>query len=103
MGGEFKKVPIYDYYCESCDKTFEVSQKFTDEPIKICKFCSGTVRKLLSAPAIVFKGTGWYVTDYPSSDRKKGMEAEKKRAEKKSEPSSSKAAGKPASCAGVCN
>ena len=82
-------MPIYDYFCESCEKTFEVSQKFTDEPLSTCKFCSGPVRKLLSAPAIVFKGSGWYVTDYPTADRKKGLEAENKNT----------TAGKPAACA----
>jgi putative FmdB family regulatory protein len=81
-------VPIYDYSCDSCHKTFEVSQKFTDEPLQTCQYCSGRVRKLISAPAVVFKGSGWYVTDYPNKDRKNAMEAENK-----------KAKGTPPSCA----
>ena len=93
-------MPIYDYYCEKCDKTFEVSQKFTDDPLTECIYCSGPVRKLLSAPAIVFKGSGWYVTDYPSSDRKKAMEAEKSGTGKKAESSACAASGCSTSCSG---
>ncbi len=71
-------VPIYEYQCETCHHTFEVIQKFSDEPIKTCAICSGPVRRLLSPPALVFKGTGWYVTDYASPERKKALEGEKK-------------------------
>jgi putative FmdB family regulatory protein len=71
-------VPIYEYQCEVCSHTFEVIQKFSDEPIKACVVCSGPVRRLLSPPGLVFKGTGWYVTDYASPERKKALEGEKK-------------------------
>jgi len=57
-------VPIYEYECESCGKRFELIQKLSDEPLSVCKFCGGTVSRLISSPAIQFKGTGWYVTDY---------------------------------------
>ena len=57
-------MPIYEYECESCDKRFELIQKFSDKPVKKCPKCGGTVHKILSAPALVFKGAGWYVTDY---------------------------------------
>jgi len=62
-------VPIYEYECESCHSRFEVQQKFSDPPITTCSQCGRAVRKLISSPAIMFKGTGWYVTDY--SDKMK--------------------------------
>lgn len=57
-------MPLYEYQCNSCDHLFEVIQRFSDEPLKECGECGGEVKKLLSAPAVQFKGTGWYVTDY---------------------------------------
>jgi putative FmdB family regulatory protein len=71
-------VPIYEYKCEACGHTFEVIQKVTDPPVVTCALCGGPVRKLLSPPGLVFKGTGWYVTDYPNAERKKAMDADKK-------------------------
>jgi putative FmdB family regulatory protein len=69
-------VPIYEYECESCDKRFELIQKFSDKPVKKCPKCGGAVHKILSAPALVFKGSGWYVTDYASPERKKAQKAD---------------------------
>lgn len=57
-------MPLYEYECESCGKKFEKIQKFSDPPIKTCIYCSGPVHKLFSPPTFIFKGTGWYVTDY---------------------------------------
>jgi len=57
-------VPIYEYICESCGKKFDFLQKISDPPIEVCPECGGKMKKLISAPAIKFKGTGWYVTDY---------------------------------------
>lgn len=57
-------MPIYEYECETCHHQFEVQQKFSDPPIETCGKCGNGVRKLISAPGIMFKGTGWYVTDY---------------------------------------
>ena len=57
-------MPIYEYQCESCGGVFEVRQKFSDEPLKVHESCGGAVHRLLSAPALQFKGTGWYITDY---------------------------------------
>jgi putative FmdB family regulatory protein len=70
-------VPIYEYECERCQHRVEVMQKFSDRPLKKCGKCGGPVHKVLSAPGLVFKGTGWYVTDYANSDRKKALKAEK--------------------------
>jgi putative FmdB family regulatory protein len=57
-------MPLYEYKCASCGKTFEVIQKFADEPLKTHPECGGEVVRLFSAPAFHLKGTGWYATDY---------------------------------------
>ena len=57
-------MPLYEYECDACGKRFERIQKFSDPPPEACPACGGAVRKLLSSPAIQFKGTGWYITDY---------------------------------------
>jgi putative FmdB family regulatory protein len=57
-------MPLYEYQCDACAHRFEVIQKFSDPPIETCPKCGGGVRKLLSSPAIQFKGSGWYITDY---------------------------------------
>jgi len=61
-------LPIYEYKCEGCGETFEVIQKFADEPLTVHEKCGGQVHRLLSAPAFQFKGSGWYVTDYAKSN-----------------------------------
>ncbi len=60
-------MPIYEYECGSCHQHVEVIQKFSDKPLKKCAHCGGPLQKVLSPPALVFKGTGWYVTDYGRS------------------------------------
>lgn len=57
-------MPLYEYRCDRCDETFEVMQKFSEEPLATHDKCGGPVRRLISVPAIQFKGTGWYITDY---------------------------------------
>ena len=58
-------MPLYEYQCEACGTRFEKIQKFSDPPVGECPTCGkGPVHKLLSSPAIQFKGTGWYITDY---------------------------------------
>ena len=57
-------MPLYDYLCKKCGHRFERIQKFSDPEVKECPQCGGEVERLLSAPAVQFKGTGWYVTDY---------------------------------------
>lgn len=71
-------MPIYEYECDICGHRFEVMQKFSDKPLKKCTQCAGPVHKLLSPPALVFKGTGWYVTDYarPERERAKSKKAD---------------------------
>lgn len=60
-------MPIYTYQCDNCGYHFERTQKFTDAPVTVCPNCKKKrVRKLLSPPSIVFKGSGWYATDHRS-------------------------------------
>lgn len=61
-------MPLHEYKCRSCGKTFEVIQKFVDEPLKTHPECGGEVDMLFSAPAFHLKGTGWYATDYPKKN-----------------------------------
>ena len=58
------KMPLYEYECGDCGERFEQIQRLSDPPEKVCPSCGGAVEKQLSSPAIQFKGTGWYVTDY---------------------------------------
>ena len=58
-------MPLYEYECEAENgRRFEIIQKFSDEPLTVCPSCGGPVRKLISSPAIQFKGSGFYITDY---------------------------------------
>ena len=58
-------MPLYEYQCEACGKRFEVIRKFSDPPLETCALCGkGPVQRLFSSPAIQFKGSGWYITDY---------------------------------------
>ena len=80
-------MPIYEYQCTKCNDRTEVIQKFTDPPYAVCDKCGGDVRKLMSAPAIQFKGSGFYKTDYASAASK--AETKAGSSETKSESSSS--------------
>src|SRR5579872_7311110 len=82
-------MPLYEYKCHSCGKTFEVIQKFSDEPLKTHAECGGEVERLLSAPAFHLKGTGWYATDYAKSNPKPAK-SEDSKSETKSEKSDTK-------------
>ena len=57
-------MPLYEYKCEKCGHQFEKIQKFSDKMVKKCPECGGRVEQMISAPAVQFKGSGWYVTDY---------------------------------------
>jgi len=57
-------MPIYEYECKKCHHRFERIQKFSDPHVKKCPDCDGPVEQVISAPAVQFKGSGWYVTDY---------------------------------------
>jgi putative FmdB family regulatory protein len=70
-------MPIYEYQCDSCSRRFEIMQRMTEPLLSTCAQCGGPVRRLISQTSFVLKGSGWYVTDYPSESRKKAMSQEK--------------------------
>ena len=89
-------MPLYEYECDACHQRFEKIQKYSDPPIDVCAKCGkGPVKKLFSSPAIQFKGSGWYVTDYA---KKSGTDAGKTGASSSSDSgdSSSSTSSKPA-------
>jgi putative FmdB family regulatory protein len=96
-------MPLYEYKCQSCGKTFEIIQKFADEPLKTHAECGGVVERIISAPAFHLKGTGWYATDYAKSNggksesHKEDKKEDKKEAKSESSSSDSKTESKPAS------
>jgi putative FmdB family regulatory protein len=65
-------MPIYEYKCAECGSTVEAIQKVADRPLKTCSRCGGTLEKLVSSPAIQFKGSGWYITDYANKSAAAG-------------------------------
>jgi putative FmdB family regulatory protein len=65
-------MPIYEYQCKKCHHRFERIQKFSDPHVTKCPKCKGPIEQLLSAPAVQFKGSGWYVTDYPKGSGTSG-------------------------------
>lgn len=77
-------MPTYEYECKKCKRTFDVFQSITAKPLQKCPKCRGSVRRLIGRGAgIIFKGSGFYQTDYRSENYKKGAAAEKKSAVKK--------------------
>ena len=75
-------MPLYEYQCKKCGHRFERIQRFSDPLVKKCPDCGGKVEQLLSAPAVQFKGSGWYVTDYA---KKSGASASSSESGSKSE------------------
>ena len=65
-------MPLYEYQCQDCGHGSEELQKFADAPLTVCPACGGRYKRLISAPAFQFKGSGWYVTDYARSGSAKG-------------------------------
>jgi len=57
-------MPLYDYKCTNCGHIFEVQQKISEEPLKYCPNCKGPIKRLISAAGIIFKGSGFHITDY---------------------------------------
>jgi putative FmdB family regulatory protein len=74
-------MPLYEYQCQKCGHRFERIQKFSDAMVKKCPDCGGKVEQMISAPAVQFKGSGWYVTDYA----KKSSAGSSSKAESKSD------------------
>jgi putative FmdB family regulatory protein len=91
-------MPIYEYECSQCGARFERMQRFTDPPVEVCPECQGSVHRLIHPVGIVFKGSGWYVTDSRGKsstlESGNGKGEEKKKAEES--PSSPSSESKPA-------
>lgn len=87
-------MPVYEYRCRSCGVRFEVSQAFTDEPLSTCHVCGGTVKRVVGrGTGVIFKGSGFYVTDSRSPNSANGKPSSSNgAAEKKSESAAEKAA-----------
>lgn len=99
-------MPLYEYRCNKCGKRIEKIQKFSDPPLTTCEACGGELARLISAPAIQFKGTGWYVTDYARKSSSGGnSRSHGSSASESSKPAetSSATAGKPAETAPSSN
>ncbi len=60
-------MPLYEYTCESCGRNLEAFQSFSEAPLSVCDRCGGRLKRLISPPALQFKGSGWYVSDYGRS------------------------------------
>src|SRR5690349_24904694 len=93
-------MPLYDYRCHKCGEVFEVRQKFSDELLRQHEGCGGELERLISAPALQFKGSGWYVTDYAKNGKSpstSGSSSESKSENKSESKSESKSDSKPAS------
>lgn len=88
-----REMPIYEYSCEKCHTVIERIQKFSDPPLTTCEVCGGVLVKLMGKPALQFKGSGFYITDYV----KKSGEEESPKKESKVEPASSDAPASPPS------
>lgn len=65
-------MPLYEYQCKKCHSLMERIQRFSDPPLTVCPHCGGELEQLISAPAVQFKGSGWYVTDYAGKSSKGG-------------------------------
>ncbi|HTO75003.1 MAG TPA: FmdB family zinc ribbon protein [Thermoanaerobaculia bacterium] len=90
-------MPIYEYLCEKCRKKTEVIQRIGERPLRVCPHCGGKLKKAISAPAIQFKGSGFYITDYARASGEGGGGKSESKTESKSESKSetkSESAGK---------
>ncbi len=78
-------MPLYEYECKKCGHRFEKIQKFSDRMVKKCPECGGQVEQMISAPAVQFKGSGWYVTDYAKKSSSPGSSGDSASKDKKDE------------------
>ena len=88
-------MPLYEYKCSRCRSVFEVLQKVSDPPLKKCIQCGGAVKKTVSSPAIQFKGSGWYITDYARKAKPDSSSANGKKTEPKPSSQDEKRLSKP--------
>jgi len=97
-------MPRYDYRCGECGAVYEKREGFDAPSVQVCPTCSGTARRVLTPPAIVFKGSGWYVTDSrkgsPDGDKSAGSSSSSGTTSTKTESSSTSTSDTPASSSG---
>jgi len=86
-------MPLYEYLCKKCGHRFEKIQKFSDRMVKKCPECGGQVEQMISAPAVQFKGSGWYVTDYAKKSSSPGSSGDSSSASKEKKDDKSKSDG----------
>jgi len=86
-------MPIYEYECANCNRRFERLQRLSDPLLTVCPNCGGGVHKAFSVPAIQFKGSGWYVTDYGRSSGRGGASKGRDRSENPKEKNASAQGG----------
>ena len=86
-------MPLYEYECKKCGHRFEKIQKFSDKMVKKCPECGGQVEQMISAPAVQFKGSGWYVTDYAKKSSSPGSSGDSSSASKEKKDDKSKSDG----------
>jgi putative FmdB family regulatory protein len=89
------RLPLYEYRCRKCGAQIEKVQKFSASPLGTCQACGGQLERLLSTSSIRFKGSGWYVTDYPRKSSSAGSAGSENAAAGKTEPSSAGESKKP--------
>ncbi len=87
-------MPIYEYECKNCGERFEVWQKITEEPLKVCEKCGGELVRLISQTSFILKGTGWYVTDYARKEKEQKEKAKKRETSEKPSKKAEKSASK---------
>ncbi len=90
-------MPLYEYLCKKCGHRFEKIQKFSDKMVKKCPECGGQVEQVISAPAVQFKGSGWYVTDYAKKSSSPGSSGDSGSKDKTDDKSKSDSSSKEAS------
>jgi putative FmdB family regulatory protein len=86
-------MPTYVYQCDQCGHDFEAVQKFADEPLTVCPECAGHVRRVLQPSPVIFKGSGWYITDSRNKSSANGAEKSGK-AEKSAKAEAGETSGK---------
>jgi putative FmdB family regulatory protein len=89
-------MPIYEYECNACRQRFEKLQSFSEEPVRVCPHCGGETRRVLQPVGVIFKGSGWYITD----SRKNTSGAGTAKAESGSEPAGTSGSGDSAGASG---
>lgn len=79
-------MPLYDYKCTKCGHIFEIQQKISEDPLKYCPQCKGPIKRLISPAGIIFKGTGFHVTDYGRRPKTEDQRPKTKETKKETKP-----------------